>query len=133
MKKDMIELWLLNYMNRKYKSSFEDIKNEYYKGIFLQMNKIILVVNPNEENDAKLEAILSKKATYVELTHSNIYSLEYDITDTYIQKAVVMLAQENLQKFMDRMNKFPNSFKGTIFNDIEKLNRELDAAIILVE
>lgn len=133
MKKDLIELWILNYITRKYKSSYEEIKNEHFKGVFLQMNKIMLVVNPNEENDAKLESMLSKKASYVELTNSNIYSLEYDISDSYIQKAVVLLAQENLQKFKDKMNKFPESTKMSIFRDIEKFNRELDIAIVLVE
>lgn len=133
MKKDLIELWILNYITRKYKRSYEEIKNEHFKGVFLQMNKILLVVNPNEENDAKLESMLSKKASYVELTNSNIYSLEYDISDSYIQKAVVLLAQENLQKFKDKMNKFPESTKMSIFRDIEKFNRELDIAIVLVE
>lgn len=130
MKANQEEILLLSYIYKKYKI---DVKNQYYKGIYMQLNKIQLVVEPNEENDRILADFLQVNPTSIALTNSKIFTIEYDKADKNIQKAIVLHAQENMKEIMKKMNKFPDSTIYNIINHLETVNGAIDIAVVLAE
>lgn len=130
MEKNQIEKYLIAYIAKTYKI---DIKNEHVNGIFLHMNRLVISVDDNEENIARLESCFGVKASYIELTNHRLFNLKYEVNEPNIEKAVLLHAKDNLNEFLKKANKLPNGTKESVLNHIEMINGALDIALVLIK